>query len=117
VLEQLDREPGAFPLVERQALMLFPFATREDGSCEQLGADGRCQVYATRPLICRIDMMAMARQLPWREAWTQAATACNALQEEAGLPAHYRVPLPTGDEGSERYGSEDARQDAARQNA
>ena len=72
-LQRLEEDPSAFPLVERQALLLFPFATREDGACEQLGEDGRCRVYATRPLVCRVDMMAMARRMPRRGAWTTAA--------------------------------------------
>lgn len=98
-LQRLEEDPSAFPLVERQALLLFPFATRADGACEKLGPDGRCTVYATRPLVCRVDMMAMARQMPMRQAWEIAAAACDSLQAELGLPASYRVPLPVWEDG------------------
>lgn len=97
-LQALAEDPSRFGLVERQALLVFPFQTREDGACEKLGVDGRCTVYAIRPLVCRVDMMAMARRMPTRESWERNAAACNAMQAELGLPAKYRVVLPVLEE-------------------
>lgn len=35
----------------------FPYEPLADGSCPQLGADNRCQVYATRPVLCNVDAL------------------------------------------------------------
>ena len=96
-LERLREEPETFPPLEREALRLFPYGTREDGACEQLDEQGQCRVYATRPLVCRIDMMAMLRRLPREEAWARNAEVCNALQAQFGLSPHFRVRLPVVD--------------------
>jgi Fe-S-cluster containining protein len=34
---------------------LLPEFQGENGSCIHLGADNRCDIYAERPLLCRVD--------------------------------------------------------------
>jgi uncharacterized protein len=43
-----------YPEFLKEELNKFPFATKEDGSCEKL-KDNKCEVYEDRPLICNID--------------------------------------------------------------
>jgi Fe-S-cluster containining protein len=33
----------------------FPYEPLPDGSCPQLGPDNKCQVYATRPVLCNVE--------------------------------------------------------------
>lgn len=91
-------DPEAYPAVERAALAVFPFEPREDGSCPQLAADGSCRVYAIRPDVCRVDRMGAFRGMSREATWTRAAAACEALQDEAGVPKRspLRVVVPTG---------------------
>lgn len=44
-----------FPPPIRKALGEFPYPVNPDGSCSQLTPEGRCAVYATRPMICSYD--------------------------------------------------------------
>ena len=78
-----------------EAIASFPFAAREDGSCEQLTPEGKCAVYEDRPLLCRVDAMRERSGVPERWYYALSAAACNAMQEQDGLPESFRVILPT----------------------
>lgn len=78
-----------------RAIAGFPYAAREDGSCEQLTVEGQCAVYEDRPLLCRVDAMREQANVPERWYYALSAAACNAMQEQDGLPTRYRVILPT----------------------
>jgi len=64
------------PLTRTEAMQRNPFYTSQlpaDAhlySCDQLGADGRCQAYDERPLVCR--------GYPWYEQATRAMALADA---------------------------------------
>lgn len=97
-LERFRTHPEQWPPLEREALAAFPYTVGADGACEQLGADGQCQVYLVRPLVCRVDAMGAARGWSREETWQITAAACDALQDAAGLPpdSPLRVRPATG---------------------
>jgi Fe-S-cluster containining protein len=59
--------------------------TRADGACIHLMADNRCEVYVTRPRICRVD-----ESLPpgvTVEVWHEVnAEVCKELQDADSRP-------------------------------
>ncbi|MEG2040791.1 MAG: hypothetical protein RR068_06760, partial [Hafnia sp.] len=69
---------------------------RGDGICTNFNTDSKvCNVYETRPLVCRIDEMyphfSSAMTLP---GYYQAnADVCNVLQTEHAYPELYRINL------------------------
>jgi Fe-S-cluster containining protein len=68
----------------KQAVKDFPYKPREDGSCEKLGKDNRCSVYADRPLLCNIERMADEIDMPInKETWYEMNyIGCRQLQME-----------------------------------
>lgn len=70
---------------------------REDGACIHLAHDNTCKIYASRPLVCRVDQMQRLSGSSEREHHEANAEVCNRLQEEAGMDAKYRVQLPPKD--------------------
>lgn len=71
---------------------------RGDGVCRHFDeASKGCTIYATRPLTCRVDEY-YAEHLQGRveliEFYQLNAEFCNAMQEEAGIPASFRVVVP-----------------------
>lgn len=93
VLEGFARNPEGHDSITRGALMAFPYKALDDGRCDQLGEDGRCQVYETRPLICRVDLYnrQVLPALSALERWQLTATACDSLQEMHGVEARFRM--------------------------
>lgn len=79
----------------REHLRAFPYRTDAKGACEQLDEAGRCRVYETRPLICRVDDLAAALGRDRLTTHLASAWACNMMQEEAGLPVTFRVKVTT----------------------
>lgn len=77
------------------ALRDFPYKAREDGACEQLDEAGRCRVYESRPLICRVDDLAASLGVDRLTSHLSSAIACNLMQQEAGLPEIFRVRVET----------------------
>jgi Fe-S-cluster containining protein len=71
----------------------FPYQARPDGSCEQLTEGGTCAVYADRPLLCSVDRMRALHEVPEPLYYALSAAACNRMQADDGLPAHFRVIL------------------------
>jgi Fe-S-cluster containining protein len=56
---------------------------RADGACAHLTQDNRCDIYESRPLICRVDAMRPASVAV--EDWhTLTAIACADLLKRAG---------------------------------
>lgn len=86
-LVRFREAPHAWLPLEREALAAFPYVARADGACEQLGEDGRCQVYLVRPLVCRVDAMGAARGWSAEATWQITAAACDTLQDAAGIPS------------------------------
>jgi len=97
-LARFRTHPEQWPPLEQEALAAFPYRTRPDGACEQLGDDGRCTVYLVRPLVCRVDAMGRARGWSREETWAITAAACDALQDAADVPPEspLRVRHPPG---------------------
>lgn len=64
----------------RDAVYAFPYEPLPDGSCPQLQPDNTCASYATRPLLCNVDAMFDAMELPMsRNDWHRLnETACPA---------------------------------------
>jgi hypothetical protein len=88
VLEGSWDHPVLRELVER-----FPYQTRRDGSCEMYGADGRCQVYDSRPLICNIKLGGMMLGLDQQKWYEMNMVGCNQMIEDAGLDPSFLVSL------------------------
>lgn len=67
----------------RRVSQLSPsWPTRPDGACVHLGADNRCAIYETRPLICRVDESRPASVSV--EHWHKLnADVCAQLQRES----------------------------------
>lgn len=95
-LAQFRATPERWRPVEQDALAAFPYGVRLDGACEQLGEDGRCQVYLVRPLVCRVDAMSAARGWSREEARAITTAACDALQDEAGIARDDVRRVPRG---------------------
>lgn len=55
---------------------------RGDGGCKYLTDDNRCAIYATRPVLCRVDVMRPVEVT--EETW-------NALNHEACARLHLQV--------------------------
>ena len=58
---------------------------KEDGSCIYLQEDNKCEIYETRPSICRIPTN------PPLIPHENTAEICNYLQRELGIDESYRV--------------------------
>lgn len=75
----------------------FPYGVKEDGSCDQLLPDGKCNVYDTRPAICRVAKMyhviGKTKGMTKREFFLQEAKTCNTFVEQDGLPEHFKIDL------------------------
>jgi Fe-S-cluster containining protein len=70
----------------------FPYIFDLDGTCEMY-QEGKCQVYKSRPLICRVrdlgDRVGMDREVNFK----MTAEICNHLIKAHGLPDSYIVQL------------------------
>ena len=70
---------------------------RGDGVCRHFDEPTNgCTIYETRPLTCRVDAYYEAHlrdQIALPAFYRLNAELCNAMQEEAGLPERFRVPL------------------------
>lgn len=73
--------PNLLP-ADADAMKSFPYAAKEDGSCEKL-VDGKCSVYANRPLICNMERMYYKyykpQNLPKAVFYNAAGSRCNQL--------------------------------------
>ncbi len=71
---------------------------RGDGTCRHFDEVGwGCTIYAARPFFCDIEKahaLLFAQDVSLVEFYRLNAAACNTYQDEAGLPARYRVILP-----------------------
>ena len=67
-----------------------------DGVCVFYSFENGCEVYETRPDVCRIDEgyhLFFSKQLSQSDYIIKNADACNQLQESAGIGLEYRVIL------------------------
>ncbi len=70
---------------------------KADGSCANLGADNKCQIYETRPLLCRVDESFVALTVAGKVNMTRAewfsvnARACNQFIKEDKLDPKYLI--------------------------
>lgn len=87
VREAFENVENMLP-ADKDAIKSFPYAAKPDGSCEKL-VDGKCSVYATRPLICNMERMYYEyykpQNVPKRDFYNLAALRCNSLILAAGL--------------------------------
>ena len=68
-----------------------------NGVCKYFNIDTKlCQIYETRPDICRVDKMFDIKYYQYftkDEFYTLNANACNAMQEKYNMDRSYRVKL------------------------
>lgn len=67
---------------------------RGNGECKHLAYDNTCKIYDERPNVCRVELMYekyYANKITKVEFINLNISACNYLQEAAGLPIKYRV--------------------------
>lgn len=71
----------------------FPFSSKEDGSCEMLGEDGRCSIYESRPDICNIETTRIKyfANISKEEYYSLTAASCNQLITEAGIEKKFLI--------------------------
>lgn len=67
---------------------------REDGACRYLNSDNRCDIYETRPDICRVGGVPMP-EVTRAARFAENARMCNEMQASLGLDVQYRVVLDT----------------------
>lgn len=80
---------------EQKAIASFPFKFDATGKCENLNEDNSCKVYDNRPDICSIrKTWENFSELTWRQYMEMSASACNMMQEQAGIDESLRVVLP-----------------------
>lgn len=66
----------------------------ENGRCVNYDGMKGCKIYATRPLPCRIEDMAIALGVNVHEAFVSNAAWCNREQEKRHLWEELRVVIP-----------------------
>jgi len=75
---------------------------RGDGACVHLQEDNTCEIYETRPEICRVDAMFNKRRAETPELmefidkksyFILNSTACNLMMDEDGIPEEFRIDL------------------------
>lgn len=71
--------------------------SRADGACINLAEDNTCKIYATRPDICRVNVMAERNGkklgLSQAEYFKKANEICNSWMEEDGIDESYRIKI------------------------
>ena len=66
------------------------------GVCVNLADDNSCNIYTSRPTICRVDLVYdkyFASISSWEEFLQKNAEACNQLQIAAKLPIKYQIDV------------------------
>ena len=70
---------------------------RKDGACIHLAEDNTCQIYETRPEMCRVNVMAERNRhklgLSQAEYFKIANQICNRWMEEDGIDESYRIKI------------------------
>lgn len=73
----------------------FPYAFREDGSCEQYDEKIGCKVYESRPDVCRVDVMqkeyADRFNMPTDEYYRLTKNCCNELMDKLNIENSFRI--------------------------
>ncbi len=68
-----------------------------DGVCSWLNLDtNECQIYAQRPVVCRVDEMFeryFSSIYSKRKFYALNAKACNLLQEKCGIDERFRMKI------------------------
>jgi Fe-S-cluster containining protein len=67
-----------------------------DGICRHYNPDIGCDIYQSRPLVCRIDegyIELFSKEVPLLIYYQKNAEICNELQASAGLNEQYRVEI------------------------
>lgn len=68
---------------------------KEDGRCQHLQPDNACEIYETRPLMCRVDE-GREEICPWipEHIWYRMCHgSCIVLQERHGIHERFRAPI------------------------
>ncbi len=75
----------------------FPYNSKEDGSCEKLGEDGKCTIYDTRPDICSVEKTYNKFHLPKGrkkvDIYISENKICNELILKSGMDEKYLIDL------------------------
>lgn len=65
---------------------------KSDGSCAHLTADNKCDIYETRPPVCRVDYMIGLLGIDRTLGYKLNAELCNKWMEEDGM-SELRITL------------------------
>jgi len=70
----------AFLITENYGKDIFPYNTKEDGSCEMLNDDNLCKVYETRPIICNMKLLCEYLNIDNDEFYSENKKICKILK-------------------------------------
>lgn len=93
VLKRVDEGKVDEPYLEK-VIREFPYKAMEDGSCEMLDEEGRCQVYDDRPDLCNTDTMfknLWSKSMSKDEYFMLSASACNAMMRFHNVPKEFHI--------------------------
>lgn len=69
----------------------FTYKVLDDGCCEKF-IDGKCSVYAERPMLCRIKEVGEILGVDQQAWFAFNAKTCNDMIREAGLDSGFLIP-------------------------
>ena len=75
---------------------MFPLDVNPDGSCVHLLPNNSCEIYETRPDICRVSVMAEKSGINESEYYTKTAEVCNNFMKEDGVEGKFVEFVPFG---------------------
>lgn len=62
--------------------LIFPYKVKEDGSCEMLNKDNKCEVYDSRPVFCNISELAKILNRNIEEFYKENMEFCEKFTKE-----------------------------------
>ena len=71
--------------------IIFPYKTKEDGSCEMLTDDNKCKVYDSRPILCNISELGKTLGRDLDEFYRENIEICNRIMEEDNISIEFRI--------------------------
>jgi len=73
----------------------FPYAFKEDGSCEKYDPAVGCIVYEDRPDVCRVDVAGgictTVLNITEEEYYTMTINSCNEMMDSLGIDQSFRI--------------------------
>lgn len=91
-IEAVKKMDGSIPFVK--AFQSFPYKADKSGACEKLDKDGKCTVYANRPLVCNVEKMFEKfhkKERTRKRHYLEQAQMCNAMIRHNNLQDKFLV--------------------------